>query len=962
MRQFFTSTLLFCGILFIYGNVKAQSGSGWQWASNTSIANASRGVRDLTTDASGNIYATGGYYDTLTLGGITLTGTPDHYNHVFTAKYDNSGNVIWLNQYNSGAGGIVQTAGVIALDQAGNVYIGGTDNGTAGGVGKGFVEKYDNNGNVLWRKVLLLNEVIAINAGPDGNPIVIESLTGYRNIYKLNKTDGSIIWTVQNTGVSIPIDSHKSYSNFLDSKGNVYYNLYAFPSGTNTAEVVAGQNFVNPGATFCLVSLDNNGNRRWIDSASNSVLSLPLAGSAFVDKNDKIRLSIGISVSTGGLSGTNQALTATSGYYELDTSGKVTYRSFLSPFKNAGRLIAKGDGIYSYNSLTGGINATASFGDYSFVSPPVNTTNLNVIIKYNPATFQVVWANSFETTGGAFSAGGTAAFDVEASKVIVGGNYGITAKFGSILKSATVVATNVYTKTDLFIAQFDEASVAPPPVTTWTGAAGNMNFNDPANWNNGVPNFIKAIIPGNLSNYPNNISSAPSMSRLEIEAGATIALPLAISIPNGILNNGTIEINEAGFFYGGFNTGQTLISGNGRVTMKNNGTYYFGYVVLDNSLEINTPGTVTSFGGTINGSLILTNGVYGGDIILANPNASVSATSTSYVAGKITRFVNSSGSYDFPIGSSSQYTPVTLQLNAVTGPQKISASFTSIINGSVPNVSLGGQTVSQLLNAGIWTISPDVPLTGGNYKVKLEGRGFTNSVADVTRYVVLKRANSAGVWGFFGSNGSATQTASVITATAGNVSGFSDFAIGIASASVLSTLPISYTFFSVEKDNAAVLLHWQTAKETNNSYFNVQHSNNAVNWQTLGKVNAKNTVAPADYNFSDIEPFTGINYYRLQQVDKDGKFSFSEIRRINNNSARANIILYPNPLRGNTITVDYGKQILTPIGYKIIDIGGRNLQSGNLYKRQETLFISGLTPGYYRVMLSDGQEISLLKL
>jgi hypothetical protein len=957
LKHFIYLLLLIC----CASRMNAQSGSGWQWASTTGIANASRFIKDITTDAAGNVYATGMYYDTITIAGITLTGTPIHYNHAFTAKYDASGNLIWLNQYKGGAGGVAQSAGVIELDASGNVYIGGTDNGTVGGVGSGFVEKYDNNGNLLWNKVLNLNEVIAINVGPDGNPVVIESLPGYRNIYKLNQADGNPLWTVTNTGSAIPVDAHSSYSRFLDSKGNVYYTLTGFPSGGTSAEVIDGLSVTNQGTTFYFVSLDKNGNRRWIDSASNSVSGIPLSGRCVAGRNNKIYLNIGTSASTGGLSGTNQAATPTSGYYELDTLGKVTSRSFLSPFQNAVKLFVTADAIYSYNTLNGGATgATLSFGDYTFGAPATNATNLGIIVKYDPATYNVLWANSYEATGTAPYVGQTGALDVSpAGNVVIGGFYGSSVKFGSMTRTASVVANNPYTKTDIFVAQFDGASVAPPPSTTWTGAANNANYSDPANWTNGVPAFSKAIIPGGLSNYPGNITTAARIGKLQVDAGATITLPLAISIPSGIVNNGTIELNESGFFYGGFNSGQTAVSGAGKIVIRNNGVYYYGSVVLNNSLEINCTGTVNSLGGTIAGSLILTNGIFGGDITLSNPNASVTGSAAAYVTGKLTRAVNASGTYNFPVGSSNRYTPATLQLNGIAGPQKITASFTNTISGTAPNTVAGGQPVTQLLNTGIWTLTPDVPLTGGSYKVTLEARGFTNSVSDVYRYVVLKRANASSAWGFYGANGAATQTAFVITATAANINGFSDFAIGIASGPVVVVLPVSYNYFTAEKQPAGVELQWQTSSESGNLYFEVQRSADASAWTTIGRVNGRGNADA--YRFTDVQPPAGVKYYRLRQVDQNDRFSFSAIRRIYDVVSKGMATIYPNPSNGDSFTLDYNGAVPSSLQYRLVDAGGSTVQSGCVDKRQQTFPLNKLVKGTYFLVLSDGQVISLLK-
>ena len=950
------TVLLFTCLLTVKST--AQTGSGWEWASTSGVANAGKFMRDITTDAAGNVYATGSYNDSLTLGATTLTGTPAGYNHAFVVKYNSLGNVLWLTQYNNGKGGIEQKGSVIDLDANGNIYIGGTDNGTAGGVGTGFVLKLDNNGNILWSKVLNLYEVIGINTGPDGNPIVIETTPGKRNIYKLNKTDGAIIWTVENTGSSIPVDNHNSYSNFLDSKGNIYYNIGSTPfGGSYTTEVLAGQTFINPGYTSYFVSLNNSGSFRWVDSVSNMQ-----KGTTTVAKDGKIYMVLAAGASSGGLGGTHQPLTSRNAYYELDSLGKVTYNQVAYPYPGytGTKLILKDNSLYTTTGLVGGTPVTVSFGDYSFAAPAANTSALTIIVKYDAVTHNVVWANSFEATGYTYNAGGALALNItNAGKIVVGGYYLATINFGAIVKTVTRSYTQI--PYDCFIAQFDGSKVALPPVTTWTGAANNKDWNDANNWNNGVPNAVKTIIPGGLSSYPNNITSAVKVSKLQVDAGVTIALPLAISITGGIINNGTIELTEAGFFYGGFNTGQTLVSGTGKIAIKNSGLYYFGLKTLDNSLEINCGGTLISFGGTINGSLFLTSGIYSGNIHLANPNAIITSSADSYVAGNINRSVNASGNYNFPVGSSTRYSSVTIQLNNISGPTNITASFTNTIDGIAPNTTAGSQKVTQLLDAGIWSLTPDIALSAGNYSITLQGTGFTNQVADASQYVVVKRANAADSWGFYGDNGTAIQSSGIITATAGNIAGFSNFAIGIASGPVATTLPVKLLSFSAEKRNNTVLLQWQTTAELNNDHFDIQHSTDGKNWHTAGHVSAANTQS-SSYSFVHKTPVAGANYYRLQQVDKDGRKTISHTLKLIFDNTNSNLRVYPNAVTANNFTIDMGKEINSPVNYTLYTINGTSIQTGTIHTRYQQVYFRGAaTAGIYILKTYDGRQITIEK-
>jgi len=911
MKKIFT-LIFIIALMLNFLSSKAQTGSGWEWASSTGVADMGRGVSAITTDAAGNIYATGALIATLTLEGITITGAPGYY-HAYIAKYNSTGSLLWLKTCTSAATVLQQSSTCIIVDADGNIFVGGgqSTTTTTNNIGNGYIDKYDNAGNFVWNKQLLLYQTVGLNIDADGNAIAMETLPGFFNVYKLDKLTGNILWTTQNSGSAIPVAHNKGTTNFLDSKGNIYYSLFGFQGAANGSETIGGQTFTNPNNTACMVSLTKDGNVRWIDSLRNYP-SFPTGVNSFVGSNDKVYfILVNLSAQNpyiyGGISGTNQPLTAVASYYELDTLGKVTKSLFKPPISFGNGTYFKNGFFYCITAMPGSATTsyTQSFGDYTFQNPNVANKSLNVVAKYDPATYDVLWANTFETTGGANTFTGNAiAIDVtNTGKTVLAGYYGATATFGNIVKTAVLANTNPGIKDDLFISVFSGVNVAQPSVTTWTGAANNMNYTDPANWDNGVPNLNKSIFPSGVSNYPNNIPANAKMGKLIVNAGATITLPLLISAPSGITNNGIINVTEAGIFFSAFNSGQTLINGTGKIVLSNNATYLFPSALpMNNSLEINCTGILTSFGANINGSLFLNNGilsVVSGSVILTDPNAVITSAAHSYVNGTITRTVNTSGNYTFPVGSSNRYAPATLQLNNITGPQKITALFTNSITGTVPNAIVSGQPVTQLLNAGIWSITPDVALAGGSYAVTLQASGYTNNVANPGQYVVVKRPNSAGNWAFYGNAGSATQNAGTITATASNITGFSDFAIGIANNPIV--LPLKLLSFTATLNNNEVVTTWLTTNEINTRNFIIERSINGIDFYKIGELPAYNNSGGHTYTYTD-KNITNLNattlFYRLKQIDNDSKFTYSEIKNVKIVQGNE-VAVYPNPTINN---------------------------------------------------------------
>ncbi len=124
---------------------------------------------------------------------------------------------------------------------------------------------------------------------------------------------------------------------------------------------------------------------------------------------------------------------------------------------------------------------------------------------------------------------------------------------------------------------------------------------------------------------------------------------------------------------------------------------------------------------------------------------------------------------------------------------------------------------------------------------------------------------------------------------------------GTGKAASAGVLPVELVRFQAQKKDAGILLHWQTASETNNQGFEVQRSTTFEDWEVIGFVEGDiNAVTLNDYFFTDKHPISGNNYYRLKQIDLDGKFEYSDIVVVNNIVAQAiQTFVYPNPTEGN---------------------------------------------------------------
>jgi hypothetical protein len=115
----------------------------------------------------------------------------------------------------------------------------------------------------------------------------------------------------------------------------------------------------------------------------------------------------------------------------------------------------------------------------------------------------------------------------------------------------------------------------------------------------------------------------------------------------------------------------------------------------------------------------------------------------------------------------------------------------------------------------------------------------------------------------------------------------------------VGTLPIQLLSFTAQATGGTSLLHWATATETDNAYFVTERSDDGLHWTAVGEVTGAGTSSiEHEYTLTDISPLTGINYYRLKQVDVDGHFTYSDIAEVTfaDEGHSAVLVVHPNPL------------------------------------------------------------------
>lgn len=136
-------------------------------------------------------------------------------------------------------------------------------------------------------------------------------------------------------------------------------------------------------------------------------------------------------------------------------------------------------------------------------------------------------------------------------------------------------------------------------------------------------------------------------------------------------------------------------------------------------------------------------------------------------------------------------------------------------------------------------------------------------------------------------------------------------------------LPVTLSdFYGVKQNNQSILVNWVTESEQNSAIFELYHSKDGLNWELIHiKMAAGNSTQKLVYQFLHKEVNKGSNYYQLKQIDRDGKYSFSEVINISM-VVDPLVKIYPNPAN-DFVNIEVDPYNSKSSLVQIIDISGR---------------------------------------
>lgn len=238
------------------------------------------------------------------------------------------------------------------------------------------------------------------------------------------------------------------------------------------------------------------------------------------------------------------------------------------------------------------------------------------------------------------------------------------------------------------------------------------------------------------------------------------------------------------------------------------------------------------------------------------------------------------------------------------------------------------------------------------YTVSSTQSGILYSIMDATSgasYAASKFSDGSNQT--FTTNAFSTAGTYNIVVLADKLSGSSCISSTTATITVSGILPASWQSFTAIKKQQQVLLNWVTSSELNTKHFVVQRSNDGIGWQTIGIVAASiNSTTETAYQFTDMNPASGIDYYRLMSVDMDGRNGYSKVATVFF-SVKGGLVFYPNPVTDGKFYL----QLSEPSVVHLLNCTGQKVLRLPLTAGTHTVSTGLLPKGVY--MLQSGEQV-----
>ncbi|MFC7669486.1 T9SS type A sorting domain-containing protein [Hymenobacter humi] len=456
---------------------------------------------------------------------------------------------------------------------------------------------------------------------------------------------------------------------------------------------------------------------------------------------------------------------------------------------------------------------------------------------------------------------------------------------------------------------------------------------------------------------------------------------IAINAIGGVNIKGNLLVNSGSTL--AFNPASaTTLQFNGSAPQVIGGTAGAGALTFGDNVKVtvaNPMGVSLRRPITLNNALTLSSGkvtTTATNLLTLGAAATIStANENTFIDGPLARVTGpGASSVTFPVGKGAGRRSLTLDISSQTAASTYTAELLEGNPGQnlAPTNLLGGVPLKRVSHIRSYSLSSSNATPGNASGTVTLSFGTDDGVNDPTDAGLVIAAKTPGLdWQSFGRSGStgagsgagaAWVPGTLTSAPIGSLANAATFALGATNenttfGAALNPLPVVLSRFTAQRQpNQAVTIKWATASEKNSAFFEVQRSLDGRDFATVAKQAAQgNSTQATAYTALDQSAPAGTLYYRLRQMDADGKISYSAVATVARVGAAAKVLLYPNPANS---AISLITDAATP--YRVVNQLGRTLLRGTTEAGISQLAIGSLAPGVYLLELqtSTGRVIA----
>ncbi len=507
---------------------------------------------------------------------------------------------------------------------------------------------------------------------------------------------------------------------------------------------------------------------------------------------------------------------------------------------------------------------------------------------------------------------------------------------------------------------------------------GNMTLNGTVNFNTNIKSNLTLNTSGNGDQTITGSASTTVIDFATFSSSKSAgSLTLTASPVSGLDIGGNMSMNYTGTAV--FNTNGNAITVGGSYTLGGTGTkevpggtyntlivnidgtgQLTGNAVINSELRFNISGGITNstfylnqYDLTMGSGSTITN-------VTATKHVTTRASNTNAIDGFLIREIPNGQTVSFPVGVNGEnYTPMSITNNSTTTSFKVRA-----FNGVYTLGTSGSQQEHSHIIDKTWEITPVV--ASGSFDVDFTFQwNAANQAPDFDHLLGVKVIRFETDWADV-SLPATPAGSDPYTITASGITSFSKFTVGDDAAA----LPVSFLSFTGKEENGLAMLKWTTGSETNNMGFEIEKSLDGNQFEKIGFVKgAGNSTQKLDYTFNDEQIYQN-SYYRLKQIDFDGKFDYSTIIFVLSGKHDAHpYFVFPNPVQTElqlTYLLQENPDRAKFTQIELLDNKGVILLTGFNTVSELNLLINNrlatLPTGMYHLVISDNSTRTSLKL